>query len=440
MLSAFPNSRLKPAAHIPPRLLAVSLGLLISGCMVNARAQTSTVLAPPPGDSMFSPQTPAAEEASPIRLTLAHEAAYKVEKPERVVKNRSSVQLEYASYFFGNFFVQFKGKTTAFLGKDHRRGAERTDAQVSQAYIQTSTGETSFKVGIQTLPWGESLLAAVTDEISPRDNRELFNFNLEELRLGQPMAVVDQYSTLGRWSAFWVPDPSFNKNPEKGTAYYFDPFTYRAGIEGDDGAEYGVSWRKNFESSDITFMAASLLDNDYGLRMNDGGTVTRVGQRFSLAGLAFTYAIRNFVIRGEAAVKSPKAYNNAALQLVEKKAIDTYLGVDYRYSSSLTFSIEAMNQRIADWNKEIQGVPRDRQSVLFSLTKTLMNDDLSINLLHFRNMPYRSNLTILMNTLKWDDHLTLGLNVIYPDANDRRNGLWNVRDQKQIAFKVQYQF
>jgi hypothetical protein len=70
----------------------------------------------------------------------------------------------------------------------------------------------------------------------------------------------------------------------------------------------------------------------------------------------------------------------------------------------------------------------------------MLNDDLSVNLLHFRNMPYRSQLTMLVNTLKWDDHLTFNLNLVYPQATDPRNGLWNVRDQKQVAFKAQYQF
>ena len=440
MLSTFPPSIFRPTAQASLRfLLAASLGVLSSGYAAQAFAQDSDAPDFSMGDVGLDTQGADAIQ-SPTRITFAQEASYKVKDPGTVVKNRSSLQVEYAKHVLDNFYVQFNGKATAFLGSDHRREAEETDTRVASAYIQGSFGQTSFRAGVQALPWGESIMAPITDEVSPRDNRELFNFNLEELRVGQGMFVVDHYSTAGRWSAFWNPKPSFNKYPERGTAYFFDPFTYRGAREGDNGTEYGVSWRKNFESSDITLMAASLIDNDYALRMNADGTVSRVKERFSMAGVVFTRAIKNFVIRGEAALKTPKAYNDASLQIVKKDAIDVYLGVDYRYSSSLTFSVEAVNQHISGWNDRIAGSPRDRQSVLLTMTKTLMNDDLTINLLNFYNRPYRSNLTILQTSLKWDDHLTFGLNAVYPHANDRRNGLWNVRDQKQISLKVQYSF
>lgn len=417
----------------------VALVFLGEGSMTEVFAQPvlmQDILSP---DGMAISNT-TTQANSPLRITLAQEGSYKVEEPRSVIKNRSSVQLEYSKYFLEKFVVQFKGKATAFLKEDHRHESEGTDVNVSQAFIQTSLGQTSFRVGVQTLPWGESILAPVTDEVSPRDNRELFNFNLEELRRGQPMVVIDHFSATGRLSGFWNVAPSFNKYPKSGTGYFFDPFTYGNRIEGDGGTEFGVSWRKNFEGFDITLMAANLLDNDYALRMNSDGSVTRLKERFSLTGGVFNYGFGNFVLRGEAAFKSSKPFNNEAMQVVRRKTIDTYLSLDYRYTSSLTLTAELVNQHILDWSGEIQGYPKDRQSVLFSMTKLMMNDDLSLNLQQIINRPYRGNLTTLMTTYKWDDYLTLGLNLIYPHSNDRRSGLWNVRDQKQIAFKVQYQF
>ena len=38
---------------------------------------------------------------------------------------------------------------------------------VTQAYLQSSFGKTSFRAGIQTLPWGESMLAPITDSFRP---------------------------------------------------------------------------------------------------------------------------------------------------------------------------------------------------------------------------------------------------------------------------------
>lgn len=420
-------------------ILLAAFGCALDGCMPQALAQEVAGLQLDPAGAAGGAD--AADVAdSPLRVTLAQEEAYKAEQPDRLIKNRTSVRLEYSQYFLDHFVVQFSGKATAFLKKDHRHEAEGTDTTVSQAYVQTSAGQTSVRAGIQTLAWGESLLAPITDVVSPRDNRELFNFNLDELRIGQPMLAVDQYSPLGRWSVFWIPKPQFNKNPKPGTAYYFDPFRYRSKIEGDDGGEYGASWKKNFESADVTLMAASLVDNDYGLAMNNDGTVTRTKERYSLAGLSFTYAFKSFVLRGEAALKSSKAFNDAALRIVKKRALDGYLGLDYRYSASLTVGVELVNQHIAGWTDEIQGYARNDRSLLLNVSKTLMNDDLTINLLHFQNAPYRASVTVLDSTYKWDDHLTLGWNVSVPDTGDRRSALWNVRDQKQVGFKIQYQF
>lgn len=379
-------------------------------------------------------------EESPLRVTLAQELSYKAETPRDLIKNRSTLQLEYSKYLLEHFFVQFNGKASAFLGSDHRHAEEGRDATVSQAYLQTSFGQTSVKAGVQALPWGESILAAVTDEVSPRDNRELFNFNLEELRIGQAMVVVDQFSELGRVSAFYTPQARFNKNPERGSAYFFDPLAYRPGAEDGERSEYGVSWKKNFEGADLTLMSASLLENDYALGLNADGLVTRTPHRFRMAGVVMNYALRDVVLRGEAAWKERRPFYTGTMAMVERNELDAYVALDYRHSPTLTFSVEAVNQHIAGWDSSLAGVPRNRQSLLLSATKTLMNDDLSINLMNFYNRPYTSNLTMLVSTLKWDDHLTFGLNLVVPHTSEPKSGLWNVRDQEQIALKVQYQF
>lgn len=381
----------------------------------------------------------AAESESPLRVTLAHELAYKAETPRDLIKNRSSAQVEYAGYH-GDFFVEFNGKATAFLGSDHRHEGRGHDAMVSKALVQTSFGQTSVRAGVQPLPWGESILAPVTDEVSPRDNRELFNFNLEELRIGQAMLVVDQFTELGTISGFYIPRARYNKNPEAGSAYFFDPLAYRDEKREDERSEYGVSWKKNFDSADLTVMAAELIENEYALERGADGLVTRRPQRFRMAGAVGTYAFGDIVVRAEAAWKSGRPFYDGAMNLIEKNTVDTYLGIEYSYSSTLTMSAEVVNQHISGWDERLAGTPRNRQSLLLSATKTLMNEDLSINLLNFYNRPHTGNLTMLMSTFKWDDQLSFGLNLIVPHTNEPKSALWNVRDQKQISLKVQYQF
>lgn len=381
-----------------------------------------------------------AQAESPLRFSVAYEYGYKVQRPERTIKNRASLRLEYSRTLSDSFSVQFDAKANVFLGNDQRRAADNRDVMVTQAYLQSSFGNISLRVGIQTLPWGESMLAPITDEISPRDNRELFNFNLEELRVGQPMLVADRYSDDIRWSGFVVPQASFNKLPEDGTLYDFDPLSYRRGSVGEGGPEYGVSWKKNYDRADITLMAASLVDNDYARRLDGDGLATRVRERFTLTGISFSRAMGNFVLRGEAAVKFGKPFNDQALQIVLKRTIETYVGLDYRPTPTMSMSAEVLNQQVFDWETDILGVPKNRQTGMLSLRKNLMNDDLSITLQAFGFWPNASTLSMLLASWKVNDNLALSMNVAVPSTNSRQGSLWTVRDQKQALFKIQWQF
>lgn len=383
---------------------------------------------------------PVAPGQSPMRVSAAYEYGYKTQHPARTFKNRASLRLEYGKTFNGRFSAQFDAKANLFLGHDHRRANDDHDVMVSQAFLQTSIGSTSVRAGIQTVAWGESLVAPITDEISPRDNRELFNFNLEEVRVGQPMLVVDHFTGTQRWHAFVVPDPSFSKSPARGSIYFFDPFTYKPGVGGDGGPEYGASWKKSYDNADVTLMAASLIDNDYARRMEIDGEVSRLRQRYTLTGMTFTRAMGSIVLRGEAAVKFGKPFNDAALQIVRKRTIETYLGLDYQPTATLSFATELLNQHVSDWEPGMPGVARNRQTVMVSAQKNFWNDDLSISLQNFRFWPHPSNLTMLLATWTVNDNVTLSLNIAAPTTRHGDGSLWAVRDQKQTLFKIQWQF
>lgn len=441
--------------------VAVVSGVLPAVCagQTAPEAQGTLEQKPPALDMTFEDaKAPQAEDAAkgkasdksdsfwqalrPTRVTLAHELTYKVEAPQHGVKNRASVRVEYARHFLNQSFLQFDAKHTQFLDHDHRHGAEGSDTRVSQAYVQTSVNKTSVGLGIQTVAWGESILAPVTDEVSPWDNRELFNFSLEELRVAQPMVSVDQYSELGRFSAFYTPYPKFNKNPGKGTAYYFlpaDVIIERSADAKRVRPEYGLNWRKSVGSADVSVMAARLTDNDYALRADGAGRLVAEKTRYSLAGMTFGYTVKKFLFKTEFGWKFPKAFNDAQMQIVRRNQVDSYLGIEYRHSATLSLGLEGVNQHIAGWDDTLQ-TPRNRQSILFTMTKLLMNDDLSIRALQFVNSPDTAMLTMLMTTYKWNDNLTLNLNAIAPSTGNRKSGLWNVRDQKQLAFTIQYQF
>ena len=377
---------------------------------------------------------------APMRISLSQEFSYKTVQPEQVIKNRSSIRFEYSEPFLDNFSVQIDAKTSGFYYNDHRTESD-SDTNITKAYLQANFFQTNIKVGVQTVAWGESLAAIITDEVSPRDNREFANLNLDEVRIGQPMVILDQYSNLGRWSFFYIPDPDFDENPTSGSLY--DPFSGRFVFHTKDTEkkpEYGASWRDTFGSIDVSIMAARLVDNQYTLLATSDTDITRQPNNYSMAGMTFTYIYKDFLFKGELGRKSKRAFSDDFLQAVFKKdTVDVSLGIEYAPTSTFTLMLEAVEQHIVNWNSAIS-TPEDRRSYMLIVTKKLMNEDLSLNFFNIYNKPYSSNLAVFITSYKWNDNVTLELNAVIPDTNDDKSALWFYRDQKQIGFKFQYQF
>lgn len=390
----------------------------------------------------------------PMRLTLRHELSYKLKNPGGIKNHRTSFRFEYKKAFSKHFYLQFDSKLNTFWGSDHRAKAKGEQVYFEnnfiEGFLQFSIKQTSIKAGIQKVIWGESEAGAITDVISPRDYSELFFIPLEDSRRGQPMISIDQFTKIGDWVVFFVPFPVLNRYPLEGTAYFADPFNgnarYRSEKSEQRHFEYGLRWKKTFGSSDISIMAASLIDNDYANRM-DGYSpegeiiVTKMKERVNMAGMTFNYLLGDFILKGEAALKLERPFNNASYQVIKRNAVDAGIGLEYTPGAgSLSLSLEAVNNHVIGWNEGIQFVPRNINSLVFTCYKTYLSQSLSFLWLTIYNSPYTSFLHRLTVSYKVNDNFTLFLNGFYPDVRDKQNLNWIHRDQKQVDFKIQYQF
>lgn len=393
--------------------------------------------------------------AKAMRLSVNHEGSYRTSGSRGLVNHRSSFRVEYSKFFLDSFFVQFDSKLNAFWGGDHRARAEGKrvayETNTPEAFLQYSrpgTG-TSVKLGIQKLIWGESEGGAITDEVSPRNLSELFFIPLDESRIGQFMLNVDHFSTRGDWSFLFVPNPKFNKYPRPGSAYFFDPFAGQAEIaaapEKRNEHEYGMRWRKSYGNRDVSFMAASLIDNDYALRV-DGMTpagrplVARVPQRFGMTGTTFNYTKGDFLFKGEVGYKVGKPFNDAALQILEKDVVESSLGLTYALGRSNTLGVELVNSRILQWTPQVSTARRDTTSLVVNNNFFFLNDNLSINWLTIYSRPHTSYQSSLRASYKLDDNTSFGLDAHFIDAPDRNSPLRRFQDQDQVVFRIQYQF
>jgi hypothetical protein len=393
----------------------------------------------------------------PSRLGISYESTYKFTKPDEFIKNRFAFRLEYSNFFFNNFFLQLDSKFFTFLEGDARsrpinffvndneRQSQLAFGSITRnAFLQYSFGIASIKVGIQTLAWGESDFAAVTDEINPFDFRDPLNLNIDELRVGQFMFTFNLFSSVGDWSCFFVPNPRFNLFPEEGTRFFVDPFEGRDVTFQDEQNgnlfEYGFRWKKTFGKSDVSIIATSLINNDIVQEEINTDIITQSKRRYTTLGMSFNYAISNLLIKGEAAVKFPRTFNNNLFQIVERNTIDATLGFEYAPNSTTTFGLELVNNHIIDWTEEIAGFPRNNYNVFFLAGKQFFKNNLSVNYISLFNWPYITSFNLLSTSYKLTDNINLSLDTIIPLTNDERSGIFQFREQQQFAFKIQYLF
>ncbi|MFD0727066.1 hypothetical protein ACFQ0E_15835 [Lysobacter brunescens] len=380
----------------------------------------------------------------PLRVSLKHEVSYKFAAPRRVVNNRSSVRLEYSKALTSNLYVRLDTKLNLHWGNDHRAKAKDEDPfrelVTREAYLQSSFGNTSFRVGYQILPWGVSEGGAITDEVSPRNSAEFFFVSLEESRVGQPMLTMDRFGDSGQWTAFFVPRPGYNKYPDRDSEYDIPGAFDRNAPDDDwDNAgtwEFGARWKRTFGKSDISLMAARLIDNDYLVRQ----------QRFRMYGLTANLGIDNLLLRAEVALKQPRAFfarsaSSSDLTIVESDQFDSSFGFDYSPGGrALTYSAEVVWSRLLDWNGDIVARERDEYSLIGSVSNRFFNDDLTLSWLTIYTRPYTSFQHRFLSSYLIDDNSTVYFEFFYPDERDERSGTWSYRDQKQFVIRYQYQF
>ena len=388
--------------------------------------------------------SPLAAWLEPLRVSLKHEVSYKFASPKRVVNNRSSVRLEYSKALNSNLYLRLDTKYNLHWGNDHRAKAKDEnpfrELVTREAYLQSSFGNTSFRLGYQILPWGVSEGGAITDEISPRNSAEFFFISLEESRVGQPMLTMDHFSDSGQWTAFFVPRPGYNKYPDIGSEYDI-PGAFVKNAPSDDWGnagtyEFGGRWKRTFGKTEIGLMAARLIDNDYLVRQ----------QRLRMYGLTANIAIDNLLLRAEVALKQPRAFfalpaGSSDLTVVESDQFDSSFGFDYSPGGrALTYSAEVVWSRLLDWNDEIVGREQNEYSLVGSVTNRFFNDDLTLSWLTIYTRPYTSVQHKFLSSYLIDDNSTVYFELFYPDERDERSGTWPYRDQKQFVLRYQYQF
>lgn len=321
--------------------------------------------------------------------------------------NRLGVNIRYQNSFAPGWLIQASGQARAYWKNDyeHEANDNEVDAEyrINEFFLQRSFDQHSIKVGRQTVVWGETVGNSVLDVINNFEFRDLTIIDIEDARLNQWMVVWDYFGEDSNWSSFVNLYPEFNPPIVRGSPFFFEPefnlTDYQR--EGETFFEVGTQWRKSFDLTDISFMAAYLYDNqlryedpvsrldDAIAKKNDfmllGFSASRaIGRLLLNFDLAFSHNVLadSFNFPGTTALSSP-------LDL-KKDQVGTSFGFEWAVDNEQSLSLGIQAQKILD---ESEGLLPGQQ---------LINEGVFGSwLVRYSNILLNSNLT-LSATLQGD--------------------------------------
>lgn len=315
--------------------------------------------------------------------------------------NRLGINIRYQNGFAPGWLIQASGQTRTYWKHDyeHEANNKNIDAEyrINEFFLQRSFDQHSIKFGRQTVVWGETVGNSVLDVINHFEFRDLTIIDIEDARLNQWMVVWDYFGAGSNWSSFVNLYPEFNPASVRGSPFFFEPefnlTDYKR--DGEALAEVGTQWRKSFDRSDISFMAAYLYENqlryedpvsaigDAVAKKNDflllGFSANRaIGRLLLNFDLAFSHNVLadSFNFPGTTALSSP-------LDL-KKDQIGTSFGFEWAVDNEQSLSLGIQAQKMLD---EDEGLLPGQQlfnqgvfgSWLVRYSNILLNSDLTLS-------------------------------------------------------------
>ena len=315
--------------------------------------------------------------------------------------NRLGINIRYQNGFAPGWLIQASGQTRTYWKHDyeHEANNKNIDAEyrINEFFLQRSFDQHSIKFGRQTVVWGETVGNSVLDVINHFEFRDLTIIDIEDARLNQWMVVWDYFGEGSNWSSFVNLYPEFNPASVRGSPFFFEPefnlTDYKR--DGEALAEVGTQWRKSFDRSDISFMAAYLYENqlryedpvsgigDAVAKKNDflllGFSANRaIGRLLLNFDLAFSHNVLadSFNFPGTTALSSP-------LDL-KKDQIGTSFGFEWAVDNEQSLSLGIQAQKMLDEDEGLlPGQKLFNQGVfgswLVRYSNILLNSDLTLS-------------------------------------------------------------
>ena len=369
--------------------------------------------------------------------------------------NRLGANIRYQNAFAPGWLLQASGQIRSYWKGDYEYEAAGdkidTEYRVNELFLQRSFGQHSLKFGRQTVVWGETVGNSVLDVINTTEFRDFNIIDIEDARLNQMMLVWDYFGEDSNFSSFVNLYPEFNPAAVRGSPFFFEPeFNLTDYDRGSSMLiEAGTQWRKSFQGSDISIMAAYLYENQ--LRYEDptnlmGDAVAETND-FFLLGFSANRAIGKLLLNFDLAYSHdvladsfsfPGTASLANPVNLKKDQIGTSLGFEYAISNEQSISLGMQAQMLLDENEGLlpgQSLINDGVfgSWLVRYSNTLMNSDLVISSTLQGDLAANSLLALLGADYTINDNWAIGGQIISITSNEESPLLFFAEDVRLSA-------
>ena len=369
--------------------------------------------------------------------------------------NRLGANIRYQNAFAPGWLLQASAQIRVYLNDDYQYRAEGNSVDIesrgNEFFLQRSFDQHSIKLGRQTVVWGETSGNSVLDVINTTEFRDFNIIDIEDARLNQWMLVWDYFGKDSNFSSFVNLYPEFNPAAVRGSPFFFEPEFNLTDYDRDNSMlfEVGTQWRKSFEGSDISFMAAYLYENQ--LRYEDpttlmGDSVAETND-FFLLGFSANRAIGKLLLNFDLAYSHdvladsfnfPGTASLANPINLKKDQIGTSIGFEYAISNEQSVSLGIQAQMLLDEDKGLlpgQSLINDGVfgSWLVRYSNTLMNSDLVISSTLQGDLAANSLLVLLGADYTINDNWAVSGQIINITSNDESPLLFFAEDIRLSA-------
>ena len=375
--------------------------------------------------------------------------------------NRLGANIRYQNAFAPGWLFRASGQIRNYWKDDYEYEAAGdkvdTEYRVNEFFLQRSFGQHSLKFGRQTVVWGETVGNSVLDVINTTEFRDFNIIDIEDARLNQTMLVWDYFGENSNISSFVNIYPEFNPAAVRGSPFFFEPQFNLTDYDRDSSMlfEAGTQWRRSFEGSDISFMAAYLYENQ--LRYEDpanliGDAVAETND-FFLLGFSANRAIGKLLLNFDLAYSHdvladsfsfPGTASLANPVNLKKDQIGTSMGFEYAISNEQSVSLGIQAQMLLDEDEGLlpgQSLINDGVfgSWLMRYSNTLMNNDLVISSTLQGDLAANSLLALVGADYTVNDNWAVGGQIIAITSNEESPLLFFAEDIR-LSATITYSF